>query len=64
MTCLNCSAELVSRRRIKKDMSGLALNYFHCPLCSKNFNVNQEEIILEGDGYRLKKDTIDPQEAG
>jgi len=58
MTCLNCSAELLTRNRLKSDMSGLAYKYYHCPICNKDFDVDSYEIVHKDDKYILKKDTL------
>lgn len=60
MNCLNCDADLVARRRLKKDMSSFAYAYFHCPLCNKDFSLDNFEISKHGDTYVLKKDDTQP----
>lgn len=62
MNCLNCGTILINRSRIKKDASGIAYHFNHCPNCIKDFDENNDEIIHLDDKYMLKKDSIDPKE--
>lgn len=56
MICPQCSGELVERRRIKKDVSGIAYLYRHCLLCGMDFNTDNKEIVHKGDTYWIKKE--------
>lgn len=58
MKCLDCGNELKKKSRIKKSFDGIAFDYFHCPICNKDYDSENYLITIKGDKYERVRDRI------
>ena len=54
MNCPNDNFEMVRRHRINQQGIGIQYSYWHCELCSKDFNDKGNQI--DNNGKKIKKE--------